>query len=93
MKLLLFPIPAVATVSAILATGATPILVDIETDFYTLDPDKHVTLQRKPKQLLQFIFMDNHAILRKYVISAKIKILNLLRMFLKLMDLITSMVN
>ena len=31
---------AVATVSAILATGATPILVDIETDFYTLDPDK-----------------------------------------------------
>ena len=31
---------AVATVSAILATGAKPVLIDIEEDFYTLDSSK-----------------------------------------------------
>ncbi|MDI9571155.1 MAG: DegT/DnrJ/EryC1/StrS family aminotransferase [Pseudomonadota bacterium] len=31
---------AVATVAAIEAAGATPVLVDIEPDYYTLDPDK-----------------------------------------------------
>ncbi len=31
---------AVATVSAIQLTGATPVLVDIEPDHFTLDPDK-----------------------------------------------------
>ena len=31
---------AVATVSAILATGAKPVLIDIEKDFYTLDTSK-----------------------------------------------------
>jgi len=31
---------AVATVAAIELIGATPVLVDIEPDFYTLDPDK-----------------------------------------------------
>ncbi len=29
---------AVATVSAVLAAGATPVLVDVEPDFYTIDP-------------------------------------------------------
>jgi dTDP-4-amino-4,6-dideoxygalactose transaminase len=29
---------AVATVSAVLASGATPVLVDVEPDFYTIDP-------------------------------------------------------
>ncbi len=29
---------AVATVAAVLAVGATPVLVDVEPDFYTLDP-------------------------------------------------------
>jgi len=31
---------AVATVAAIVLTGATPVLVDIEPDFFTLDPGK-----------------------------------------------------
>jgi dTDP-4-amino-4,6-dideoxygalactose transaminase len=31
---------AVATVAAVEMAGATPVLVDIEPDFYTLDPDK-----------------------------------------------------
>jgi len=31
---------AVATVSAILSAGATPIMIDIEPDFYTMDPGK-----------------------------------------------------
>ena len=31
---------AVATVAAIELTGATPVLVDIEPDYFTLDPDK-----------------------------------------------------
>ena len=31
---------AVATVAAIEAAGATPVLVDIEPDFYTLDPEQ-----------------------------------------------------
>lgn len=31
---------ALATVAAILATGATPVLVDVEEDYYTIDPAK-----------------------------------------------------
>ena len=30
---------ALATIAAIIATGATPILVDIETDYYTINPN------------------------------------------------------
>jgi dTDP-4-amino-4,6-dideoxygalactose transaminase len=41
---------ALATVSAILATGATPVLVDIEPEYYTIDPvaiEKAVTKRTK----------------------------------------------
>jgi len=31
---------ALATIAAILAVGATPVLVDIESDFYTMDPQR-----------------------------------------------------
>lgn len=31
---------ALATVAAIIATGATPVLIDIEENFYTMDPNK-----------------------------------------------------
>lgn len=31
---------AIATVSAVLAVGATPVLVDIDSEFYCLDPDQ-----------------------------------------------------
>lgn len=41
---------AVATVAAVLATGATPVLVDVEPQFYTLDPtliEEALTLRTK----------------------------------------------
>jgi len=41
---------AVATVSAILSAGATPVMVDIEPDFYTIDPggiEEAITSQTK----------------------------------------------
>ena len=41
---------AVATVAAIEAAGATPVLVDIEPDFYTLDPGSNWKEHSVPKQ-------------------------------------------
>ena len=39
---------AVATVAAIEMTGATPVLIDIEPDFYTMDPDELAAVLAQP---------------------------------------------
>lgn len=44
---------ALATIAAILQTGATPVLVDIEDDYYTLDPAKlKSALSKKTKAII-----------------------------------------
>jgi dTDP-4-amino-4,6-dideoxygalactose transaminase len=44
---------AVATVSAVLAAGATPVLVEVEPDFYTIDPAKiEAAITRKTRAII-----------------------------------------
>ena len=51
---------AVATVAGIEATGATPVLADIETDFYTIDANSLKNLlSDRTKAVIVFIFTDN----------------------------------
>jgi len=49
---------AVATVAAIELAGAAPVFVDIEPDFFTLDPQK-IELRWRQRQLFRFIYMAN----------------------------------
>ena len=51
---------AVATVSAIERVGATPVLVDIDENYFSLITDNlNEVLTKKQKQLFSFIYMDN----------------------------------
>jgi dTDP-4-amino-4,6-dideoxygalactose transaminase len=44
---------AVATVSAVVATGATPVLIDIESAYYTIDPNLiEATITKKTKAII-----------------------------------------
>ena len=44
---------ALATVAAIIATGATPVLIDIEEDYFTLDPNKiELAITKKTKAII-----------------------------------------
>ena len=58
---------ALATIAAIISTGAVPVIVDIEKDFYTINANLiEKKIKKKQRLLFQYIYMDNVLIWKRY---------------------------
>ncbi len=70
---------ALATIAAIVATGATPVIVDIEDEYYTIDPTKVAqAINRKTKAIIPVHIYGQTCDIKKIVSIAKKKKINVI---------------